>query len=505
MGKIESVGDEARITFDLSSAEDYGLFLRVKRLPIYRIRGRQAVIPAEYLGHISEVPSPAVPGVYEPIPSAFDYQRAISSLAIARRKFAVFMECGYGKSLILTEFARHARDELGPGRRVLIVTPLMVVPQLLAEIRRFYGDSLPAEQVKAKDLPGWTHAEGDAIGVTNYDALTDRVEAGRLGALLLDESSMLKSHYGAWGQHCLRLGRGLPWKLCATGTPAPNDRIEFGNHAVFLDAFPSVNAFLARFFVNRGQTSERWELKPHALGPFYRALSHWSIFVTDPGVYGWRDNAGGMPPIDVTIHDVGLTDEQEAIVRQESGLLFPMPGGGIASRGRLAQLAKGRHKGEDVDTLKPAFVRSLVESFGDDQSIVWCKYNHEQDTLARMIPDAASVDGRSSPEARTALVREFQDGRRRVLISKPKVLGFGLNLHMARHMVFSTLQDSWEEYHQCVKRANRYGSTHRLSVHIPITELERPMVDTVLRKAGRIEADTREQERIFREHGYAAV
>lgn len=142
---------------------------------------------------------------------------------------------------------------LGPDRPALIVSPLMVVDQTIAEFRRFYGDSLPISRVKAADLPAWTQSAHDAIGITNYDALSDRVPQGRLGALILDESSMLKSHYGRWGAECIRLGRGLGWKLALTGTPAPNDRIEYANHAVFLDAFPTVNSFLARFFVNRGR------------------------------------------------------------------------------------------------------------------------------------------------------------------------------------------------------------------------------------------------------------
>jgi superfamily II DNA or RNA helicase len=503
---VDHVKRLARIVLDPSSPEDYRAFLRVKQLPSYRFIGRVAEFPAEYLDVVGGTKDGALAASpYAPIPSLFDYQAAVSALAIRRRKFAVFMECGLGKSLIMLEFARHAREVLGPSRPVLIVSPLMVVDQTIAECKRFYGDDLPIERVKARDLAEWTTRPNAAIGITNYDGLTDKVPQGCIGALLLDESSLLKSHYGKWGAECIRLGKGLDWKLALTGTPAPNDRIEFANHAVFLDAFPTVNAFLARFFVNRGQTSERWELKPHALAPFYRALSHWSIFVTDPGVYGWKDNTGGMPPIDVTIHDVELTSEQESIAQSESGLLFPMPGGGIATRGKFAQLAKGRHNGRKVDTLKPGFIRDLVDSFGDDQSIVWCRYNAEQDGIAEMIPDAANIDGQTKHETRVQLVREFQASERRSLVSKPKILGFGLNLQMARHMVFSTLQDSWEEYHQAVKRANRYGATGRLNVHIPVTELERPMIETVLRKADRIEQDTKEQERIFKEFGYAAL
>ena len=77
-----------------------------------------------------------------------------------------------------------------------------------------------------------------------------------------------------------------------------------------MDHFPTVNSFLARFFVNRGETAERWELKPHALRPFYRALSHWCIFVSNPATYGWKDNAGTLPPIHIHFDNVPMTPRQ---------------------------------------------------------------------------------------------------------------------------------------------------------------------------------------------------
>jgi SNF2 family DNA or RNA helicase len=90
-----------------------------------------------------------------------------------------------------------------------------------------------------------------------------------------------------------------------------------------------------------------------------------------------------------------------------------------------------------------------------------------------------------------------------VLISKPKILGFGLNLQIATRQVFSGLQDSYESYWQAVKRSNRVGSTRPLNVHIPITDIEEPMVQNVLRKAAMVQRDTEEQQRIFRENSYA--
>lgn len=480
--------------------EDYRLFLKIKSLPKYSFAGREAWFPDEYADRLGvSPPSEGAARDYDPLPGLFDYQEGIARLAIKKRKFAVFADCGLGKTLMMLEFARHAARCLPEWKSVLIVSPLMVIPQTIAEAARFYGEDLPIERVPANRLTAWLGGDWGRIGITNYDALHDGIPQGRLGALILDESSMLKSHYGKWGQECIRLGKGLNWKLALTGTPAPNDRIEYANHAVFLDAFPTVNSFLARFFINRGQTDNRWELKPHAIKPFYRALSHWSIFLANPATYGWKDNTGELPPIHVHIHDVELTEQQKSLAYKQSGTLFAMEPGGITSRSVLSQIAKGSHKGAAVDTLKPNYIRDLVGSFGDESTIIWCHYNKEQEILARMFPDAANIDGSTPLARREGLIAEFQAGMRKVLISKPRILGFGLNLQIATRHVFSGLQDSYEEYYQAVKRSNRYGSTRPLNVHIPITEIERPMVETVLKKAARVHADTLAQEEIFRD------
>lgn len=486
-----------------NSVDDYCTFLKVKAMPRYKIVGRIAEFPDEYSSMLGLSPEHVKSGKYKPISGLFDYQRAIAKLAIIKRKFAVFAECGMGKTCILTEFARHAADSLPPEKCVLIVSPLMVVKQTLAEVQKFYGDSLPIEYISAKRLSSWLKKrDGSRIGITNYEALREDTPQGRLGSLIVDESSYFKSHYGHWGTTCVRLGKGLRWKLALTGTPAPNDRIEYALHAVFLDAFPTVNAFLARFFVNRGHTDNRWELKPHALKPFYTALSHWSIFLTNPATYGWQDNVENIPPINVHIHNVPLTQQQQDLVYKKTGMFFLTKIGGIASRTVISQIAKGNYKGKDVDTNKPAYIRQLIDSWPEESTIIWCLYNREQEMLEKTFPDAASITGSTPPAERERLIDDFKAGRRKVLISKGKILGFGLNLQIATRQIFSGLQDSYESYHQCVKRSNRIGSTRPLNVHIPITDIERPMINTVLRKAKRVQSDTEIQERLFKEHGY---
>lgn len=484
------------VNFDSSSMQDYEKFLRLKRTPAYSWRGLRAVVPDEYAHHITgEKQRAKNHGGFIPSEFCMDYQADIAAMAVRKEKFAVFADCGLGKTIISLEFARHVRNVESSGR-LLMIAPLMVVEQTLEECQRFYGDGLPIAQVAAKDLQGWLNGSEFEIGITNYEAIRDDIKPGNLRGLILDESSNLKSHYGAWGTRLIEMGQGLRWKLAMTGTPAPNDRIEYANHAVFCDHFRTTHEFLARYFVNKGKTQERWILKPHALQPFYRDLSHWCIFLTDPSVYGWQDNTSGIPPIHVHIERVDLTPEQQMAVQKLTGKLMVSEAGGIGQRSKLMQIAKGK---DGIPSNKPKRIRELIESWPDESTIIWCHFNDEQDRMERLLPEAASISGSTPMNRRRELIADFTTGRVKVLISKPKVLGFGLNLQVATRQIFNGMNDSYEDFYQAVKRSNRIGSTRPLNVHIPITEIEEPMVSNVLRKAHRIDKDTREQEEMFRQ------
>lgn len=481
------------IVLDPSSINDYRTFLRVKSLPVYSVRGREAWFPDEYAERLGITTEDSQLIEYAPSDFLFDYQADITRMALAKRKFAVFVECGLGKSLIYFEYARailNAETKKG----VLLFTPNNVVSQMADEYYRFYCleqcDVIPSGQ-----LGSWLKSCGGRFGITNYEALKNDVERGQLGCVIADESSVMKSHYGNYAQQLIRLGKGLDWKLPGTGTPAPNDRIEYANHAVFLDQFPTVNSFLATYFVNRGQTQERWVLKKHALIPFYRSLSHWCIFLTQPSVYGWRDNTTDIPPIRIHVEEIEMTESQRAALAKETGAFFATQAGGITKRHKLSKIAKGL---DGSETNKYQYIRQRVASWPEESTIIWCWFNEEQEALERAFPDAASIKGSTRMETREKLIREFKAGERRVLISKPSVLGFGLNLQICTRQVFSSLIDSYEKFHQAVKRSNRIGSTKPLDVHIPIMDIERPMAENVLRKAKMIDADTKVQEQIFR-------
>src|SRR5688500_14629567 len=128
-----------QLTLDTNRLEDYRRFLAIKRLPVYRIRGSSAWFPDEYAERIGvQLPTRESAAYHAGVRGLFDYQRDITGLAIKKRKYAVFADCGLGKTMMLLEYARHVvNNELPRNKRVLIVSPLMVVRQTMTEAQRW--------------------------------------------------------------------------------------------------------------------------------------------------------------------------------------------------------------------------------------------------------------------------------------------------------------------------------------------------------------------------------
>ena len=76
----------------------------------------------------------------------------------------------------------------------------------------------------------------------------------------------------------------------------------------------------------------------------------------------------------------------------------------------------------------------------------------------------------------------FQDGRIRVLVTKPSIAGMGMNFQNCHRMVFVGISDSWESYYQAIRRCYRFGQNKEVEAHIVVSDLEMQIVDNVRRK-----------------------
>lgn len=379
-------------------------------------------------------------------PDAFPFQRDIVRWALMKGRSALFETTGMGKTIQQLMWAEHA------AKRTIILAPLGVARQTVREGERW---AIPVTYARSMaDSPT------NGITITNYEMLS-HFDADAFDAVVLDESSILKSFEGKVRSRLIDTFKDTPLRLCCTATPAPNDIAEMANHAEFLGVMTRTE-MLATFFVH---DDEGWRLKKPAREPFFRWLASWAMAINNPSDLGYADDGYNLPPLTV----------QPSFVEYEyrpEGQLFSIGLSGIGERSAVRR-----------DTVE-ARVLAAATLIGAEKMpwIAWCGRNDEGRELKRLVPDAVLVEGADSPEAKTAAMQYFVDGTARVLITKASISGFGMNFQHCARMVFVGLSDSWESYFQAIRRCWRFGQTQPVVVHIVLSEAERPIYENVLRK-----------------------
>lgn len=381
-------------------------------------------------------------------PILHPWQRDVTSWAAKTGRAAVFADCGLGKTFVQLEWARLVAD------RTLILAPLSVARQTVREAKTLDLDVTYVRS--AAELP----AKG--LAITNYE-MAEQVGADWPGAVVLDESSILKAVDGKTRRRLTDLYAQVPYRLACSATPAPNDVAELTNHAEFLGVMPR-NEMLAAYFVHDSDTG--WRLKGHAAEAMYDWMASWAVALRKPSDLGYDDADYLLPPLTVV----------PEVVRVEvapDGQLFATDLGGVGGRAQVRR-----------QTLDARVARSVeIAREHDEPVIVWCGLNDEADAVAKALGDqAVNVPGSWTPEAKAAALEAFLDGTVRVLVTKCSIAGFGMNFQHCARQVFCGIGDSYESYYQAVRRSWRYGQKRPVYAHVVVSEIEQQIVQNVRRK-----------------------
>jgi len=381
-------------------------------------------------------------------PAMFPFQHDITRWALARGRAAIFADCGMGKTLMQLEWARHI-----PGK-VLIVAPLAVSAQTIREAGKFGVD-------------GITYS-GDGnissrITITNYERI-ERFDASMFTGIVLDESSILKAYTGKYRTYLIENFGHIPFRLCCTATPAPNDFMELGNHAEFLGTMKRTE-MLSMFFVHDGGETQSWRLKGHAESEFWKWVCSWAVMIRKPSDLGYEDDGFILPPLKMEQITVHVSEPTE-------GMLFAIE----------AQTLQDRHDARRSSIADRAQACADIVNATNEQCLVWCDLNDESAELTRMIPDAVEVKGADSEEHKERSMLDFSNGRIRVLVTKAKIAGFGLNFQSCHNVFFVGLSDSYEAFYQAIRRCWRFGQKHPVKCMVITADTEGAVVKNIERK-----------------------
>ena len=306
---------------------------------------------------------------------------------------------------------------------------------------------------------------GDGINITNYQKL-EHFDLSQFGGIILDESSILKNQTGHYRTALVEAAKDIPFRLAATATPAPNDFMELGNHAEFLGVM-SYTDMLATFFVHDGGSTQNWRLKGHAENAFWQWMASWSVMLRKPSDLGYPDDGYDLPPLEYHHHSV----EPDFVPSVETGTLFPMVASSLSERRAAAR-----------DTIEDRVALAAAITPPDRPFVWWCNLNAESEAIAKAIPGAVETRGSDSDDVKEQKLRDFSEGRTRVLVTKPKVAGFGMNWQHCADTGFVGLNDSWEQFYQAVRRFWRFGQKNEVHCHIIAASTEGATVANIKRK-----------------------
>ncbi|MDB5069582.1 MAG: putative Helicase domain protein [Candidatus Eremiobacteraeota bacterium] len=390
----------------------------------------------------------------EALPSwLFDFQRAITPWALGRGRAAIFAATGLGKTAMQLAWAERVAIETAAP--VLLLAPLAVGQQTAGEAKRFGAAATLCRE----------HSDVRAgINITNYDRL-DHFDPSAFGGVVLDESSILKAYDGATRAALTEAFSRTAYRLACTATPAPNDIMELANHAEFLGVMTRAE-MLATFFVHDGGETQKWRLKGHAESDFWRWMASWAVMFTSPADLGFDGERYVLPPLSIREHvlDAPATSHDSLFALEASTLMERR----AARRASLSDRVRR--------------VAELVAAEPDEPWLIWCDLNDEAGALAAIIPGATEVRGTDDPDEKESALLAFSRGEARVLVTKPSIAGFGMNWQHCARIAFCGVSDSWEAFHQAIRRCWRFGQRREVLVHVVSTTTENAVLRNLQRK-----------------------
>jgi len=421
------------------------------------------------------------------------HQAAIVKWAVAGGRRAIFARYGLGKSIMQLEIIRLIL--VRQGGRGLIVAPLGVRGDIIRD-----GRNLLDLEVRFIRRTEEIDADWSGIYVTNYESVRDgRLDVDQFTAVSLDEAAVLRSFGSKTYQEFLQLFDSVPFRFVATATPSPNRHKELIHYAGFLGIMDT-GAALTRFFHRDSSKAGNLKLYPHKEREFWLWLNTWACFLQRPSDLGFSDEGYDLPPLLVEWEEVAIDMLSDQIERDGQAVLV---------RGGAMSLVGAAREKRNTLTPRVAHMMALVtehtEQSPDEQIILWCDLNDEQDLIEKALTAVgvsfSSVHGGLTDDEHERRLDEWRDGKTTALVGKPVQLGKGLNLQQASVSIFVGVTHKFEQTVQAVHRIHRFGQKKQCRVHLIFAESESEVRSTLEQKWREHDELTDTMSNILREHG----
>lgn len=409
-----------------------------------------------------------------------DYQLVARDFIRGRKKAALFLDMGLGKTAICLAALE---PESLPA---LVVAPKKVAEEVWdVEVAKFRPDLSVAVAVgdpAARQAALRAGADITVIGRDNLrDVLSQRSRPWR--TFIVDELSGYKERSSVRWKTARRIVADptveYVWGL--TGTPSPNGLMDLWAQMYLLDGGErlgkNITTFRQRYFYPGRQLPSGVVIE---WIPREEADANIKQLIGDIALSMETEGRVELPPVTHNVVPITLPprakkayqDMKEELVADLTdifgGELHSAANAAILTS-KLSQISTGFLYVDEADIRgnqyvelhdeKTKAVKEIVEANGGWPVLIFYRYDVEKQRLLKAFPEARVA-------TETGVVKDWNAGKVPVLIAHPQSAGHGLNLQYGGHtIVWVTLPWSLEEWQQANKRLARSGQEHPVVIH----------------------------------------
>lgn len=393
------------------------------------------------------------------------------------RAGALFMEQGTGKTRTALELVQK-RLKSGKADCVLWLCPCSVKKNLKEDLAYHCGE-MPREIV----IRG---IESLSSSDRLYLQLMRLVETHKV-FIVVDETMLTKNPNAIRTERIIQLSQKCPFKLILNGTPVSRNEADLYAQFYILDwrilGYQSYYSFAAnhleyktirlpngRDYVDRNRIERvlNVDYLSEKIAPYTYQVK--------------KDECLKLPGKSYHCMDFEMTREQEReYAAVEDAYLMAVDEFHSDTIYKLftacQHVVAGRHVltgPEEGMVTAPAFenpmdnprieaLMDVVERLGDEKAIIFCKYQHEIDSLLSVLPGAVEFSGRIPKNRRQENRKCFREDKQ-FLVANKTCGAFGLNLQFCHNIIFYDNDFNLATRLQAEDRVHRLGQEHEVAI-----------------------------------------
>lgn len=410
-----------------------------------------------------------------------DYQRIAEEKIIELPAVGLFLDMGLGKTVITLTAINRLMYEMFAVARVLVIAPKRVAEDTWSR------ESQKWDHLKHLKLSKILGTREQRLQAVNSDAdiyiinrenvawLVEECQKKRrwpYDMVVIDELSSFKSSKSQRFRALKKVTPLIKRIVGLTGTPTPNGLLDLWPQMYLLDRGQrlgkTITGYRDRYFnpgMRNGYTVFNWTPKEGADRAIQEKIKDICISMSASDYLTLPERMSNIIPVELSEKEKKLykTMEKEQILSLDESEIVALTAATVTNK--LLQMANGTVYDMDRNCkhIHDRKLEALEEILDvtDEPVLVFYNFQHDYD---RLVEHFRKLDPRRLDTADD--IREWNEGKVRLLLAHPASVGHGLNIQDGGHIIiWFGLTWSLELYQQANARLYRQGQKKNVIIH----------------------------------------